>query len=109
MWMLSGVDGVISVRTPNQNAHSILISYDITLISLQFIEELLHELGFHLDNNLLVKLKRALHYYTEDIEREALGCGKVADNNTRDVFIKRYQRRLHGCRDARPDYWRRYL
>ncbi len=105
--LLRDLDGVVDVHASNPLC--LEIRYDLSRISRQIIEELLQEVGFHLDNGLLAKLKRALHYYTECIERENHGYEHDQAHNTRDVFIKRYLRRPHGCRDGRPDYWRRYL
>jgi len=84
------------------------VRYDVRIITLQMIEEGLTELGYHLDNSLLVRLKRALFYYTEEIERENLGVAK-SSGVTPQVFIHRYQKICHGCRDHRPEYWRNYL
>ena len=105
MFLFSDVDGIIHLKIVD--THRLLVSYDIRLITLKIMEEALIELGFHLDNSLLYKLKRALYYYTEDVQCENLGCQK--GQCTRNIFISRYDRLRHGCRDDRPDYWRKYL
>lgn len=105
--VLSDIQGVENLRLGNR--YQLHISYDIRHISLQIIEDALQEIGFHLDNSLLFKLKRALHYYTEDVQRHNLGVGEKGSQNTRQIFINRYQRLRHGCRDDRPDHWRKYL
>jgi len=105
MFFFSDIDGITSLEL--SGTHKLNISYDIRIINLQTIEEALIELGFHLDNSLLFKLKRALYYYTEEVQQENLGCSK--GQCTRDIFINRYERLKHGCRDDRPDYWRKYL
>lgn len=104
--ILSDVEGIH--RLHPHEPHILHVSYDITLISLSAIEGGLLDLGFHLDNTLLVKLMRALHYYTEEAEKANIGCpdGGCAD---KQVFINRYQRLRHGCRDRRPEHWRNYL
>ena len=101
--ILSDIEGVLTVQ-PEDN-ETIQISYDIQFISLRIIDELLIEIGLHLNSKLFCKLRRALYYYSEDAQRETLGC----NDTTQRVFIKRYQKLPHGCRDARPDCWRRYL
>ena len=104
--VLSDVEGIELLR-PN-GTHLLHVSYDITTLSLCLIEDVLVDLGFHLDNSLTVKLMRALYYYTEEVERANLGieeCG-CAD---RQVFINRYCKLPHGCRDERPEHWRNYL
>jgi hypothetical protein len=103
--LFSDVKGIINLGLINE--HRIQISYDIRHLTLKDIEEVLIEIGFHLDNSLMFKLKRALYYYTEEVQRENLGChGK---NCTRNVFINRYNKLQHGCRDERPAHWRKYL
>lgn len=105
--VLSDVRGIVQVRP--QHALLIQVSYDITWINLQVIDDLLAELGFHLDNSLMMKLRRALYYYTEDAEQETLGCKRGRGNCTQAIFINRYRQLEHGCRDIRPDHWRQYL
>jgi hypothetical protein len=105
--LLTEVQGVIHLSPVTPLCLS--ISYDLSLISLQIIEELLEELGFHLDGSLLIKLKRALYHYTECVERETYGYEYDQASTTRDIFIRRYVNRPHGCRDGRPKHWRRYL
>ncbi len=105
--ILSDLEGILHVSP----AHPELlhVTYDVSYISLQVIDELLAELGFHLDNNLFMKLTRALYYYSEESQRDVLGCRHGSGNCTQAVFINRYRRLEHGCRDVRPDHWRQYL
>lgn len=105
--LLLNIEGVQHVEA--LAAHRLLVRYDISMVTLAVIESALTEIGFHLDNALLLKLKRALYYYTEETERANLGCSDCQARTTRDVFIKEYQRRQHGCRDPRPAHWRHYL
>lgn len=109
MLVLSGVEGVIDVSIVQHSPPAIRISYDLTVISLALVEEFLFELGFHLDNSLLSKLKRALYHYTEENERQNLLINNDQDHTTRDIFMRNYRGRIHGCRDERPEYWRKYL
>lgn len=87
--------------------HQLQVGYDLARISLQQIETDLQDQGYHLDNSLLSKLKRALYYYTEENERTHLGL-RGPEANTQ-VYVNRYQRLPHGCRDERPEHWRNYL
>ncbi len=105
MLFLSDVDGIIHLDLID--IHRLSVSYDIRHLTLELIEDALIELGFHLDNSLLFKLKRALYYYTENVQCENMGCPDGPC--TRNIFINRYSRLQHGCRDDRPDYWRKYL
>jgi hypothetical protein len=95
------------VRLNASSSHLLEVDYELHLISLKEIEALLVEVGFHLAGDLLVRLKRALYYYTEEIQRENQGhaANPLA---TRQVFIERYQRLNHECRDERSAIWRHY-
>ena len=105
--MLIDIDGIVLAETTS-NTH-LIIRYDLRFFTLSDIEELLSTVGFHLDNNLLIKLKRALYRYTEETERANMGCQEGQSNCTRETYINRYQQLPHGCRDKRPDHWRDYL
>lgn len=84
-----------------------VVSYDVSLITFDDILAELERHGLHIYNSLLAKLKQALYSYTEQTQRANLGISRRA--STRDVFMKQYQRRPHGCRDQRPHHWRNYL
>jgi hypothetical protein len=63
----------------------------------------------HLDGALLLRLRRAMCYYMEETQRANWGCRHGEHNCTKKVFAKRYEVLEHGCRDERPEHWRRYL
>jgi hypothetical protein len=107
MLLLSDIDGILGVRLGE--GERVQVSYDLSRLSLKIIDEALIELGFHLDNSLFNKLMRALHYYSEEAQCANLGCHRGGSNHTLDIFIQRYQHLPHGCRDNRPEHWRRYL
>jgi hypothetical protein len=104
--LLTGIDGVHRVQLTGPRCIS--VSYDLAFLSLQQIEDALVDLGFHLDSSLLSKLRRALYYYTEETQRANAGYDS-GSNCIQQVFINRYQRLRHGCRDDRPQHWRNYL
>lgn len=107
MLLLSDVSGVVHLnRTSNTCLH---IGYDVRELTLLMIESALLDVGFHLDNNLLSKLKRALFYYTEETQRINMGLQQHDASTHRKIFVHRYDQLPHGCRDDRPDYWRKYL
>jgi len=106
MLLLSDLEGVETIH--QLQPHRLNISYRVDRLSLQMIEEALLEVGFHLDNALMAKLKRALVYYTEETQRSNLGCDKDSSRCTRKVFMRRYITQEHGCRDERPHHWRVY-
>ena len=104
--LLMEINGIEDIRALTKDC--IQLSYDIRSITLETIEAGLQEVGFHLDNNLLFKIKRALFYYTE--ETQLVNLGQVHDqaSSTLDVFINCYNQRQHGCRDERPLHLRHY-
>ena len=105
--LLDSVEGLDSVK---KNApHSIQVSYLITQLCLADIEALLIAHGFHLDNSLVHRMRRALVHYVEETQRANMGCDRGDSNCTTKVFINRYRKREHGCQDERPQHWRRYL
>jgi hypothetical protein len=68
---------------------------------------LLTEVGFHLAGDLIYRLKRALFHYTEEVQCANLGAAPNGAK-TRQVFIERYHRLNHDCKDQRPNIWRHY-
>lgn len=107
--LLADVDGVVHVSIPDPRRNNLHVSYDLARICLRMVEALLGDLGFHLDNSLMSKLKRALYYYTEENEMQALMVRDDQDANTREIFMRCYRCKIHGCRDVRPEHWRNYL
>jgi len=85
------------------------ISYDLLEVTLEQIEDALREIGLHLDNSLIFRIKRSLYYYSEETQRTNLGCSRGESNCTKKVFAERYKKMNHACRDNRPEHWRRYL
>lgn len=105
---LAGVDGVLSVEPISPTL--LRISYDVLQTTQRDIEEALMEFGLHLDNRLYHRLKRALNDYTEETLRANHDCGFSDDITcTQKLFARRYELIEHGCRDERPEHWRRYL
>jgi len=103
--LLHDVKGVVRVQVLGPGR--IRVSYNVRQITMQIIEALLRELGYHLQTNFYCRFMRGLCYYLEDIE-----CTESMHDQaeyTRDAFIARYLHRPHGCRDHRPEYLRRYL
>lgn len=86
----------------------IQVSYDLRQVTLQALESALEEVGFHLDNNLLVKMKRSLFYYTEETQLVNLGHQHDQASSTLEIFVSCYNQRKHGCRDERPEHLRHY-
>ena len=87
----------------------VMVRYDLCEVTYIEIEAALEELGFHLDNSVLTRLRRAYYSYCEDTRRANL---KVSSNCfghcARRIFVREYQKQEHGCRDQRPSHWRAY-
>lgn len=105
--LLIEIEGVHQVEVINSGHLQVI--YHLHAISLADIEALLQQRGFHLDNRLVYKIRRALQHYTEETQLANLGCGRGESNSTEKVFVNRYRKREHGCQDDRPEHWRRYL
>ena len=104
--LLSDASGVVDITLADELC--LYITYDVRYLTLDAIESVLTRLGYHLDNRLLTRMKRALYSYSEETQRANLGVSDNTDNTTQ-VFVKRYTSNYHGCRDKRPDHWRKYL
>jgi len=107
MLLLSDIKGII--RLHHINPSCLNIEFDITHLNLKVVEEALIDIGYHLDNSLMIKLKRALYYYTEEAQQANLGCTQNCKDFTKRIFINEYSHHEHGCRDDRPEHWREYL
>lgn len=105
--LLRDVDGVTEAAAVDPLL--LRVRYNVLQISLEQIEAGLAELGFHLSGRILDKVRRALYYYTEETQRANNGCPRGDSNCTRNVFVNRYSRLDHNCRDPRPEHWRKYL
>jgi hypothetical protein len=105
--LLADIEGIVSATAVSE-IH-LRVSYQLMVISLEQIERGLTALELHIDNRLLYRLMRALHYYTEDTERANLGCNRYDTKCTHHIFADRYQRLDHSLRDQRPEHWRKYL
>lgn len=108
MLLLADAQGVLEVRKVSNV--TLGITYDLRVVYFSALEIALQETGFHLDNSLLYKLRRALITYTEEIQRNNLGLeGMTCDQNcAQKIFISKYHKKEHGCRDDRPPHWREY-
>ena len=99
--LLSDAEGILDIQFIDELC--LHVTYDIRLLTLQALEDVLVRLGYHLDNRLLTRMKRALYAYSEETQRANLGNSEETDNTTM-VFVKRYTTNYHGCRDKRPEH-----
>lgn len=85
----------------------LLIRYELPYYTLEKIELALIDQGFHLDNTLLAKLRRALIYYSENIQCQNLSQPPQRER-TRRIFAQVYEHHAHGDHDDTPPEWRDY-
>jgi uncharacterized protein YcgL (UPF0745 family) len=86
---------------------TLLVRYDISNYTLQRVEKALTAEGFHLDNGLLIKLRRALVYYCESIQCEN-ALPPPRDRLSKQIFAQVYEHHPHGDHDDTPEEWRTY-
>lgn len=83
------------------------VRYSLVHHSLEDLETLLIELGYHLEPSLLIHLKRALIYHVERVQRENLGKPEVQTKNYKP-HMQAWEQRPHGDHDETPEEWRQY-
>ena len=103
--LLEGLDGLVVTVGPQENC--LLVRYHICEYTLESLEMALASQGFHLDNSLLSKLRRALAYFSESVQRRNVAADEP-DIKSQQAFINVYERHLHGDRDDTPEEWRGY-
>lgn len=103
--LLDGLDGLTVElgELPNQ----LRVRYHVCEYTLESLEIALSSQGFHLDNSLLSKLKRALAYFCEGVQRRNVAANEP-DIKSQHAFVKVYERHLHGDSDETPEEWREY-
>ena len=103
--LLEGLEGL--QVTLGAEADRLLVSYHICEYTLEGLETALASQGFHLDNSLLSKLRRALAYFCESVQRRNVAADEP-DIKSQQAFMKVYERHLHGDCDETPEEWRGY-
>ena len=103
--LLEGLDG-LSVKL-NPDGLRLQVNYHLCEYTLEGLETALSSQGFHLDNSLVSKLKRALAYFCESVQRRNVEANEP-DIKSQQAFMKVYERHLHGDRDDTPEEWRSY-
>jgi hypothetical protein len=103
--LLEGMDGLTALA--GGEANHLRVRYSVCEYTLEGLELALSNQGFHLDNSLLCKLKRALAYFCESVQRRNIAANEP-DIKSQQAFVKVYERHLHGDRDETPEGWRDY-
>ncbi len=103
--LLEGLEGLIVSGGPD--GRRLLVRYSVCEYTLEGLETALSSQGFHLDNSLMSKLRRALAYFCENVQRSNVAADEP-DIKSQQAFMKVYERHLHGDRDDTPEEWRSY-
>ena len=85
----------------------IRVAYNVQDYTLEVIEESLVVAGFHLDDAIMQKLKRALARYCESVQRQNLQAPET-DKRVKQAYASAWQHHAHGDRDETPKEWREY-
>ncbi|MEY2631679.1 MAG: hypothetical protein RIR00_333 [Pseudomonadota bacterium] len=87
---------------------NLIVSYDLHQYSLEELETLLIDKGFHLDNTLMSKLSRALFYYVEETQMHNLQAPERLLKKAPEAYVRAWDQHLHGDHDDTPPEWREY-
>jgi hypothetical protein len=87
---------------------AIEVRYCIQEYSLESIESALTRIGCHLEVTLLIRVRRALVYYIEKVQRDNM---RLPETHTKDYSMahaEAWKLRPHGDHDDTPREWRQY-
>lgn len=87
--------------------HGLLVRYELPFYTLKKIEFALIDQGFHLDNSLFNKLRRALAHYFESMQCQNMAQPEQSERSRR-IFAQVYGHHAHGDHDDTPPEWRDY-
>ena len=103
--LLNGLDQLAVFPSPHPN--TLAVQYSVLDYTLKGLESALISQGFHLDNSLLHKIKRALIHYCEEVQLDNLRTPE-RQTKSREIFVNAYSHHEHGDHDATPEEWREY-
>jgi hypothetical protein len=82
--------------------NGIAVWYEIADYSMESLEKMLEDHGFHLENTLYCKLIRALVYFTEETQRRNMGQPERLIKKSHEVYSKAWEHHPHGDHDDTP-------
>ena len=100
--LLSGVPGIEYIEAVDPCC--LHIRYSVEELTLQMVESALREVGFDLDDGLVIRLKRAVFSYCEDAWRASIGVDEANSDKTHTLTLSH-----HSLQDPRPHDWRKYV
>lgn len=89
------------------DGRTLQVQYCVADYTLQDLENRLLAQGFHIENTLLIRIKRALVYYAERVQLENMDKPEVRTKNYQ-AHVEAWDKRPHGDRDETPVEWRQY-
>jgi hypothetical protein len=93
---------------PGTQSNSVSVWYDIADYSLEALEHLLIDRGFHLETSLYYKLVRAVVYFSEETQQRNLGQPERLIKKSHEVYSKAWEHHPHGDHDDTPPELREY-
>lgn len=82
--------------------NSLEIQYSVEHYSLEGLEKMLRNEGFHLQYTTLGQLKNSFVHYCEDVQYHNLNSPEPrTKNNSQEVFVKAYEQHPHGDYDSK--------
>ena len=100
--LLSGVAGIEHIEAAAPDC--LQIRYNVEELTLQMIESALRDVGFELDDGLVIRLKRAVFSYCEDALRASIGVDEANSDTRPGLTLSN-----HSLQDPRPHDWRKYV
>jgi hypothetical protein len=84
------------------------VRYCVQEYTLEAVEGALARIGCHLETTLLLRLKRALYYYAEGVQRDNMALPETHTKDYSMAHAEAWKTRLHGDHDDTPTEWRQY-
>lgn len=103
--LLSGLESLVVCQVRQD---SISVRYDLTVYTLEGLENALVAQGFHLDNSVYSKVSRALIYFCEETQLRNLRAPERLIKKSNEVYIKAWEHHSHGDHDEMPPELREY-
>lgn len=102
--LLADLPGLSVVRLEE---HTLILEYDVADYTLEDLEAALGNQGFHLRATILIRIKRALAYHCERVQRQNMNKPEPRTKNYQ-AYMEAWEHRPHGDHDETPEEWRQY-
>lgn len=102
--LLAELPGLVVDR---QDELTLRVEYDVREYTLEDLEAALSNRGFHLRATLLIRIRRALVYHCERVQRQETDRPAPRTKNYQ-AYVEAWDHRPHGDHDETPEQWRQY-